>query len=129
MYLKHEACARYPADVGEDEACLGRCQMQWLTTFNPSTLAPTYAEDASVTVPMGIVYADKRAAGNWYISIAASDTVANFSLVAQLVESLLASDRVSCDVGDIGVLCAFRKQSLKLRLLLRQRASSRRRSK
>ncbi|KAH8045394.1 helicase [Aureococcus anophagefferens] len=41
--------------------------------------------------------------------------------VAQLVESLLASDRVACDVGDIGVLCAFRKQSLKLRLLLRQR--------
>jgi len=41
--------------------------------------------------------------------------------VAQLVESLLASDKVRCDVGDIGVLCAFRKQSLKLRLLLRQR--------
>ena len=41
--------------------------------------------------------------------------------VAQLVESLLRSDRVECHPGDIAVLCAFRKQSLKLRQLLRSR--------
>ena len=87
VYLKHEACARFPDDIGDDEACVGRCQMQWLTTYNPYTLAPTYVEETSVSVPMGIVYADKRAAGDWYVSIAASDVVANFSLALQLVES------------------------------------------
>lgn len=26
IYLKHGACGRYPDDIGEDEACIGRCQ-------------------------------------------------------------------------------------------------------
>ena len=89
IFLKHQSCARYPDDIGPDESCVGRCQMQWLTTYDQYTLDPTYAVDTAVSVPMGIVYADKRAEGNWYISIggAFDGQVANFSLVAELVES------------------------------------------
>ena len=87
IYLKHSSCGRYPDDIGEDEACLGRCQMKWLTTYNPYTLVPTYVKSAVVTVPQGVVYADKRFPGDWYISVAGADVVTNFSLVAELVES------------------------------------------
>jgi len=38
IYLKHGTCARFPADIGPDEACVGRCRMQWLTTYNPYTV-------------------------------------------------------------------------------------------
>ena len=87
IYLKHGACGRYPDDIGEDEACIGRCQMKWLTTYNPYTLAPTYVTSAVVTVPQGVVYADKRFPGDWYISVTGADVVSNFSIVAELVES------------------------------------------
>ena len=63
IYLKHSACARYPDDVGDDEACIGACEMKWLTTYDPFSIAPTYATRQTVTVPMGIVYADERAPG------------------------------------------------------------------
>jgi hypothetical protein len=93
IYLKHAACGRFPADVGPDETCIGRCQMKWLTTYNPYTLVPTYVADAVVTVPMGVVYADEREAGSWYISVAGGshrsgeNVFANYSIVAELVES------------------------------------------
>ena len=87
IYLKHSTCARFPADVGPDEACIGRCQMNWLTTYNPFTLVPTYIRSAVVYVPMGVVYADRRAAGDWLISVAGADVVTNYSIVAELVES------------------------------------------
>jgi hypothetical protein len=99
IYLKHDACARFPDDIGDDETCIGRCEMQWLTTYNPYTLQPTYTEHTDVSVPMGIVYADKRAAGNWYVSVAGADVVTNFSLVAELVESPVIDEFIPLD-GD-----------------------------
>jgi hypothetical protein len=87
IYLKHTTCARFPDDIGPDEACIGRCQMQWLTTYNPYTLVPTYATSAVVYVPMGVVNADKREPGAWYISVAGAEVVTNYSLIAELVES------------------------------------------
>ena len=61
--------------------------MAWLTTYNPYTLVPTYVRSAVVYVPMGVVYADKRSPGDWYISVAGADVVTNYSIVAELVES------------------------------------------
>ena len=97
IYLKHSGCARYPGDVGPDETCVGRCQMRWLTTYDPYTLVPTYAKEATVTVPMGVVYADEREAGNWYISVASASVVANYSLVAELVESPIIEQFIPLD--------------------------------
>ena len=65
IYLKHAACARYPADVGPDEQCVGNCEMGWLTTFNQFTLEPSYAGGVVLTVPMGTFSPDIRAAGDW----------------------------------------------------------------
>ena len=65
VYLKHAACARYPADVGPDEQCVGNCEMGWLTTFNQFTLDPSYADGVVLTVPMGTFSPDIRAAGDW----------------------------------------------------------------
>ena len=48
---------------------------------------------------MGIVYADKRASGNWYISVAGSEAVTNFSLRAELVESPVIDQFIPLD-GD-----------------------------
>jgi len=99
IYLKHQTCARSPDDIGADESCIGRCQMQWLTTYDPFTLAPAYATAASVTVPMGIASADMRAAGGWYISIGSAfdGRVANFSLIAELVEAPVVDRFVPLD--------------------------------
>ena len=62
IYLKHDACARFDTDVTEAEECAGQCSMRWLTTFNPITLEPSYKRSDVVSVPMGIVRADRRAA-------------------------------------------------------------------
>ena len=97
IFLKHESCARYPDDIGPDETCLGRCQMKWLTTYNPYTLEPTYIVETTVNVPLGIVLADMREAGNWYISVAAADVVTNFSLTAELIESPVIDQYIPLD--------------------------------
>ena len=39
--------------------------------------------------------------------------------VASLLESLLRSDRVQCEPRDVGVLCAFRAQTVLIRQMLR----------
>ena len=72
--------------------------MRWLTTFNPITLEPSYKRADVVSVPMGIVRADRRAAGDWYISVAAPmEGTANFSLRAELVESVLMDEYLPLD--------------------------------
>ena len=72
--------------------------MRWLTTFNPITLEPSYKRSDVVSVPMGIVRADRRAAGDWYISVAAPmEGTANFSLRAELVESVLMDEYLPLD--------------------------------
>ena len=98
IYLKHDACARFDTDVTEAEECAGQCSMRWLTTFNPITLEPSYKRSDVVSVPMGIVRADRRAAGDWYISVAAPmEGTANFSLRAELVESVLMDEYLPLD--------------------------------
>jgi hypothetical protein len=99
VYLKHGACGRYPDDVGPDENCVGNCEMRWLTTYNPITLEPSYERSATVTVPMGIVQADLRQAGSWYISVAApaGNVPVNFSLRAQLIESPVIDEFIPLD--------------------------------
>ena len=100
IYLKHGSCGRYPADIGPDESCIGRCEMQWLTTYNQYTLVPTYATTATVFVPMGVVDEDLRAPGDWYISVASASVVANYSLVAELVESpIIDTFAARCGAG------------------------------
>lgn len=42
------------------------------------------------------------------------------SKITELLQALLASRRVTCSTGDVGVISAFRKQVLKLRSLLRK---------
>ena len=97
IYLKHGSCGRYPSDIGPDESCIGRCEMQWLTTYNQYTLVPTYATTATVFVPMGVVDEDLRAPGDWYISVASASVVANYSLVAELVESPIIDTFIPLD--------------------------------
>ena len=98
IFLKHDSCGRYPADVAEDETCLGACEVQWLTTYDPFTLVPSYQTQSAVSVPMGIVHADKRQAGSWYISVAAAaEGVVNYSLVAELVESPVIDQYIPLD--------------------------------
>ena len=46
---------------------------------------------------MGVVYADEREAGNWYISVASASVVANYSLVAELVESPIIEQFIPLD--------------------------------
>mmetsp|Transcript_13338 Transcript_13338/g.41138 ORF Transcript_13338/g.41138 Transcript_13338/m.41138 type:complete len:225 (+) Transcript_13338:467-1141(+) len=46
---------------------------------------------------------------------------AEASRVAALLDSLLRCDRVACEPRDVGVLCAFRAQTLRIRALLRAR--------
>jgi hypothetical protein len=101
IYLKHAACARYPADVGPDEQCVGNCEMGWLTTFNQFTLEPSYADGVVLTVPMGTFSPDIRAAGDWYISIAGpvDGSVASYSLVTELVESPIISQFIPLDAA------------------------------
>ena len=50
-----------------------------------------------VTVPQGVVYADKRFPGDWFISVTGADVVANFSLVTDLVESPIIDKFIPLD--------------------------------
>ena len=98
IFLKHESCGRYPDDIGDDEGCVGNCEMGWLTTFNEFTLEKSYVTSAVVTVPMGQVSPDRRAAGDWYISVAGpQDGAATYSLVASLVESPVVTQFIPLD--------------------------------
>ena len=49
--------------------------------------------------------ADKRSAGNWYISVAGADVVSNFSLVAELVESPVIDRYIPLDGEKVGSRC------------------------
>lgn len=98
IYLKHASCARFDTDVSPDETCTGSCELQWLTTYNPFTLETFFAKESTATVPMGIVRADRRQAGDWYISISApSDGSVNFSILVDLIESPVIDQFIPLD--------------------------------
>ena len=93
LYLKGGSCASFPDDL-KDEACIGHCDVRWLTRFNPYDGAPVSTSHAQLAVPNGVGEGcparcppDLREAGDWYIGVQAlPGTEAQFSLSIELVE-------------------------------------------
>ncbi len=99
VYLKSGSCAAYPADVvGADcSPAVGNCQMTWYVSFDRYTGLRKYAASNVTTVPNGGgAERDKRAMGEWYISVhdAGISPSTHFSM---------AVDQVA-DPGDDGVV-------------------------
>ena len=73
VYLKHSTCPALPADV-EGDQCVGLCHMSWYASYDRFSGALQYARANTTRVPKGDRnYPDKRASGDWYIGIEASD--------------------------------------------------------
>ena len=68
------------------------------TESKTAVSSTTHITSAVVSVPMGILSPDRRAAGDWYISVAGPEAgVASYTLVAELVESPVISQFIPLD--------------------------------
>ena len=98
VFLKHKACPVLPADI-EGDQCVGLCHMSWYASYDRFTGALQYARANTTRVPKGDKdYPDKRAAGDWYIGIEASDeTTTEFRMEVEVINHGMPERVVDCD--------------------------------
>ena len=98
VFLKHKECPVLPGDIQGDQ-CVGLCHMSWYASYDRFSGALQYARATTTRVPKGDQnYPDKRAAGDWYIGIEASDaTTTEFRMEVEVINHGMAERDVDCD--------------------------------
>jgi hypothetical protein len=98
VFLKHDGCPVLPADVKGDQ-CVGLCHMSWYASYDRFSGALRYARANTTRVPKGDKnYPDKRASGDWYIGIEATDEVATeFRMEVEVINHGMPERVVDCD--------------------------------
>ena len=72
LFLQYDSCPQYvPGDV--TKMCAGRCEVGWVTRWDPITGKRHSQQHMELTVPMGesLSESDERKAGVWYVGVKA----------------------------------------------------------
>ena len=98
VYLKSQTCPVFPDDI-EGEQCRGLCHMTWYTEYDKYSGELIFKTSDVTTVPIGDgEYPDKRASGEWFIGIHASDLrTTEFELEIAEVAADTSGDTKLCD--------------------------------
>ena len=98
VYLKSQTCPVFPDDI-EGEQCRGLCHMTWYTEYDKYSGELIFKTSDVTTVPIGDgEYPDKRASGEWFIGIHASDLrTTEFELEIAEVAADTSGDEKLCD--------------------------------
>jgi hypothetical protein len=101
VYLKHGAAAVFPADIKgrQCDATEPRCHMTWYERYDRYTGEKMFSLANSTVVPSGGVYPDKRAVGDWYISVQDAATWPRTEFFLH-IDELAAADGASEDLCD-----------------------------
>ena len=101
VYLKHGTCALYPEDIDgrQCDAVTQLCHMTWYERFDRYTGSKVYSPANVTTVPTGGDYPDKRATGDWFISLQDAGVARRTDFTIQIDEAPpeRRSEEADCD--------------------------------
>ena len=101
VYLKYSAAARFPEDIDgqQCDAAEPRCHMTWYERYDRYTGEKRFAMSNETVVPAGGGgFSDKRAAGDWFISVQDAG-------IAPRTEFTMTIDDVAPPGGDAEDFC------------------------